>query len=170
MSDHRLKSSRIGKASAAAMRRIGSAIDWLSAKGQNHQHDLGVVDEIFAIFAGITLFVSNTKWLQAQPEIIYTIFVSVSLTVVAIVLTINQHRFWPRVVCNALSLLLAFGSVDAIMYASRHDLAPQIDGLNALPIGVMAWIGIREFAVFLMNLLPDFNAETTPDPVEAPDA
>jgi 4-amino-4-deoxy-L-arabinose transferase-like glycosyltransferase len=134
--------------------------NWFATNGHNRGYELGIVDEIFAIFAGITLFVANTDWLkEGHREIIYTIFISVSLVVIVIVLAINQTHFWPRALLNMLAVALAFAGVDMIMRVSLHDLAPQSEALEALPIGVIAWAFVREIAVFLLNRLPDFRPD-----------
>lgn len=129
-----------------ALRRLCS---WIGEKGYIHDYDLSLADEIFAVFAGVTLLVSYTDWLASHPEIILTIVVSVALTVIAILVAINQRRFWVRVGCYLIAVLLAYAGVESIRYVSAHDLSAR--PLNALPIGVLVWLSIREIAVFIMN-------------------
>ena len=58
--------------------------------GRNQDYDLSIADEIFAIFAGITLFLSTRYWVLSHPKIIVVIIIAVSLCVITIVVAINQ--------------------------------------------------------------------------------
>ena len=133
----------------AAIRRT---LAWVSQNGFNHEYDLSVADHIFAIFAGVTVAVSDTAWLEEYPKIIVTILVFISLTVIFIVLAINQRRFWPRLIFNLIAFFLAKLTFVSAMYMSAHDLAPQGRALSALPLGVIVWLTIREISVFALNL------------------
>jgi hypothetical protein len=133
----------------AAVRRT---LSWVSRNGYNHEYDLAVADHIFAIFAGVTLAVSDTAWLEEHPQIIVTIILFISVAAIFIVLAINQRRFWPRLSFNLLALFFAELTFPSAMYMSAHDLFPQGKALSALPNGVIVWLTIREISVFALNL------------------
>ena len=136
-----------------ALKAVGKGWAWAEAAGNSKGRDLSLADEVFAIFAGVTLFVSSTEWLTSYPRIIVVIITAVSATVVAIIVAINQTRLPTRWVAYAVAIALSFGGVYWIMEESRHDLAPQINHLRALPVGVIVWILVRELSVFTLNVM-----------------
>lgn len=126
---------------------------WADRVGNSEGHDLSLADEVFAIFAGVTLFVSSTEWLTSQPRIIFVIIAAVSVTVVAIIVAINQTRLPKRLAVYAVAVALGFGGVQWIMEESGHDLFPQLTELRALPVGVVVWIIVREVSILALNIL-----------------
>lgn len=141
--------SRVAVAFARSWRALCGLCTWLGDRGHIEHYDLSIADEIFAIFAGVTLFVSYTEWLNEYPVIIITIVTAVALTVVPIIVAINQSKFWIRLGCYSVALVFAYAGVEATLYVSAHDLSAR--PLNALPIGVMVWMSIREVSVFIMS-------------------
>lgn len=139
------------RCSVALGRLFRSVHSATTRHGYNNGYDLSVADEILAVFAGVTLYLSQTEWLQdpAYKYIIGIIVAAVAVTIVGVILAINTRHFWPRTACYGATLLVAYSGVELISWASAHDL--DQGPIRALPLGVIVWISIRELSVFLMN-------------------
>ena len=120
--------------------------------GSTHGLDLGVVDDLLAIFVGVAVYLTTIPWVTQVRGLIGAIVASVSLTVLALVFAANQRFPHSRYPAYAASLLMARIAVPWMMRASADDLAPQMSLLKALPLGVAVWMGVREVAIYSLNL------------------
>lgn len=131
----------------------------LARLGYNHQYDLAMADEVFAIFAGVTLFVTEADWLLDVPRVIAGIITFVGLTVVACVVAMNMRQLFPRIIAYLTGMVFAWLCATTAMYLSANDLAPQSRELYALPVGLIVWATIREASVFVINGIKAFSAK-----------
>jgi hypothetical protein len=126
---------------------------WLDQKGYNNGYDLSVADELFAFYAGITLFIAYNGWASKHISIVATIVVSVAVIFVTIIIAINQKNFGLRLGFYLLALILALIGIQAIIEVSAHDLNRYTANLDALFVGILVWAGIREIAIFAINII-----------------
>ncbi len=126
---------------------------WLGEKGYNNGYDLGVADEVFAFYSGIVLFVAYNSWAAKSPRIVTTIILAVAVNFAAIIIAINQKKFYVRIGFYILALILALIGIAAIEEVSGHDLNWNTANLGALFVGILVWAGIRETAIFVINLI-----------------
>lgn len=135
--------------------KVCQIYNWFDEKGYNNNYDLSVADEFFVLYAVITLYVSNTPWLQnAYRPIIQTIVLIVSMNVVMIIISLNQKKFWLRIIFYILTVIFSLIGTEIILEISGHDLVVQRKELSSITFGILVWMGIREIATFTMNLLP----------------
>lgn len=115
--------------------------------------DLGLVDEVFAVFVGATLILSYSGWQSGHPRIVAAILSTVMAVVTLSIAAANEPRLLRRCLFYILGVASAFGGVWWIGNVAAHDISVTITPeLRALPIGTVVWVVVREAAVLLMNL------------------
>ncbi|MEZ5358868.1 MAG: hypothetical protein R3F48_08545 [Candidatus Zixiibacteriota bacterium] len=138
----------------------------LNRYGKKRKHDLGLIDEVFGIFIGITLSVaffvtSNGTWSFRVWETGFNIVLSIlsvlAIVLITLIIAVNQKLFTNRLILYMLATLITFGGLEFIMRVSHNDLAPQREELQALLIGGLLWIIVREGANLILNLIDRRN-------------
>jgi hypothetical protein len=118
----------------------------------HNNQDLSLVDNIFAIFVAATLALTFNSWISKHLFIITSVFVSITVLVVSLMVTTNLHSPKKLWVGYVITTIISFISYEYIMWASSYDLHPERYQILALPYGVIMWVFCRELSVVITNI------------------
>lgn len=150
------KTSKLNQMSVFIRESIRRSLILISSKLKSlldqRGFNLGLVDEIFAVFVGATLALSYSGWQSAHASIVSAILLTVMAAVMFSIAASNESRLGRRYIFYAGIAVSTFIGVWWVGDVAAHDISITVTKeLRALPIGVLVWILVRECSVLFMN-------------------